>query len=76
VSVILTFLPINFLHPVRVKRLRRLNMAIFLAWSGLGIYALLLHFQTPVWVSAAVILSGLYLYCIGAVLQWFPQFGK
>jgi phosphatidylcholine synthase len=75
-SVILTFLPINFLHPVRVKRLRTVNLAIFLAWAGLGIYALLLNFNTPVWVSVGVILSGLYLYCIGAVLQYFPKFGK
>src|SRR3954469_25240235 len=34
-SVVLTFLPINFLHPVRVKRLRPLNLGIFLLWSAL-----------------------------------------
>ncbi len=36
VSVVLTFLPINFLHPVRVQRLRPLNLGVFLIWSLLG----------------------------------------
>ncbi len=38
VSVVLTFLPINFLHPVRVKRLRPLNLGVFFLWSALGIF--------------------------------------
>lgn len=75
-SVILTFLPINFLHPVRVQRLRPLNMAIFTIWSILGIAALLMHFQTPLWLKVLFCLTGLYLYCIGAVLQFFPGLGK
>ena len=49
VSVILTFLPINFLHPVRVKRLRPLNLGIFFLWSALGMYSLLMHFDMPQW---------------------------
>ncbi|PWE56401.1 phosphatidylcholine synthase [Metarhizobium album] len=75
-SVILTFLPINFLHPVRVQRLRPLNMALFAVWSILGIAALLMHFQTPLWLKVLFCLTGLYLYCIGAVLQLFPALGK
>lgn len=76
VSVFLTFLPINFLHPVRVKRLRTLNLAVFFIWSALGMYALLLHFVTPAWVVFGVVASGLYLYIIGAVLQAFPKLGR
>ncbi|OJT99736.1 MAG: phosphatidylcholine synthase [Rhizobium sp. 63-7] len=75
-SVILTFLPINFLHPVRVQRLRPLNMVLFAVWSILGIAALLMHFQTPLWLKVLFCLTGLYLYCIGAVLQLFPALGK
>ena len=33
---ILTFLPVNFLHPVRVRRLRPLNLAMTFAWCGFG----------------------------------------
>ena len=76
VSVIFTFLPINFLHPVRVKRLRSLNLGIFLVWCALGGYALLLHFETPLWVVIGMIVSSVYLYGIGAVMQFFPQFGR
>lgn len=76
VSVVLTFLPINFLHPVRVKRLRPLNLAVFAIWSALSVYALLLHFESPPWLVWGVVASGLYLYCIGAVLQLFPSLGR
>ncbi len=75
-SVFLTFLPIHFLHPVRVKRLRPLNLAVFLLWCAFGGYALLLHFQSPPWVVWGTILSGLYLYVIGGVLQFFPGLGR
>jgi len=75
-SVFLTFLPIHFLHPVRVKRLRPLNLAVFFLWCGFGGYALLLHFNSPTWVVMGMIVSGLYLYVIGGVLQFFPALGR
>ncbi|MDH4414080.1 MAG: phosphatidylcholine synthase [Rhizobium sp.] len=75
-SVILTFLPIHFLHPVRVKRLRPLNMAVFLLWCAFGGYALLLHFESPPWVVIGTIVTGLYLYVIGGVLQFLPSLGR
>ncbi|MDY6963373.1 MAG: phosphatidylcholine synthase, partial [Pseudomonadota bacterium] len=76
ISVFLTFLPINFLHPVRVKRLRPLNLAIFTLWCVLSGYSLLLHFRSPDWLVYGVVASGVYLYCIGAILQWFPNLGR
>jgi phosphatidylcholine synthase len=75
-SVVLTFLPINFLHPVRVRRLRPLNLGIFLLWSALGIYSLLMDFVIPQWALLLFIACGIYLYCIGAVLQLFPALGR
>jgi phosphatidylcholine synthase len=76
VSVVLTFLPINFLHPVRVQRLRPLNLGIFLLWSALGMYSLLMHFVTPPWAVVLFVACSLYLYGIGAVLQVFPALGR
>ena len=76
ISVFLTFLPINFLHPVRVKRLRPLNLGIFAIWCVLSGYSLLLHFDSPDWLVWGVVGSGLYLYFIGAILQLFPNLGK
>ena len=75
-AVVATFLPINFLHPVRVQRLRPLNLAIFTIWSVLGAAALLLHFNSPDWLKWAVMATSLYLLIIGAVLQLFPNLGK
>jgi phosphatidylcholine synthase len=75
-SALLSFFPIWFLHPVRVKRLRPLNMAIFVIWAILSGIALLKHFDSPAWVVWGVVITGLYLYCIGFVLQLFPQLGR
>src|SRR5699024_1515172 len=50
VSVILTFFPINFLHPVRVVRLRPVNLAVFGIWSLFAIIALWRHFDSPAWL--------------------------
>lgn len=75
VSVILTFLPVNFLHPVRVKRLRPLNLVIFALWCLTGFYALIVSFEAPVWVETIFVLSGIYLYCVGGLLQRFPALG-
>lgn len=76
ISVLLTFLPIDFIHPVRVVRLRILNLAVFGVWAVLGVAALFMNFESPRWLVWCVVASGLYLYCIGAVLQLFPQFGR
>lgn len=64
-----TFLPIKFLHPVRVVRLRPVNLAVFAVWSFLGLLALFLDFDVPAWVKLGIVGSGLYLLFIGAVLQ-------
>lgn len=69
-----TFLPIKFLHPVRVKRLRGLNLTVFAAWSIFGIWALLQGLE-PSWpVKAGLVVTGLYLFCIGGVLQAYDRY--
>ena len=74
-AVAMTFLPIHFLHPVRVVRLRPLNLTIFTIWSVLSAYALLLHFRSPDWLMWAVMTGG-YLFVIGGIMQVFPRLGK
>jgi phosphatidylcholine synthase len=75
IAVFVTFLPIHFLHPVRVVRLRRVNLAIFLAWCFFSGWSLILHFDSPVWLVLAISLTGLYLAVIGGVMQLFPRLG-
>ncbi len=75
VSAILSFVPLNFLHPVRVVRLRPVNLTIFLAWCALGVVAICYALDAPLWVRIGISVTGLYLYCIGAVMQFFPNLG-
>lgn len=67
--VVLTFVPIKFLHPVRVRRLRVLNLALLLIWSVLGVLALARGLDPPGWVSAALGLIALYFFCAGFLRQ-------
>ena len=68
-------------HLLAVRNLTKL-FGSFAACNGIDleirpgeIHALLLHFVTPFWVVVGVVATGLYLYCIGAVLQVFPKLG-
>jgi phosphatidylcholine synthase len=72
---VLTFLPINFLHPVRVVRLRTINLPIFLVWCLLGAVALLSDMQPPLWVKTLLMITSIYLFLIGFVMQLFPRLG-
>ncbi|MGO7165251.1 phosphatidylcholine synthase, partial [Rhizobium johnstonii] len=49
---------------------------VFFLWSALGIFSLLMHFDTPEWALILFIVTGAYLYVIGAVLQFFPALGR
>ena len=88
IAGILTFVPVNFLHPVRVERLRPINLGMTLAWCAFGAIALaesdLAQFYTQIGVLAANVsaftkigigVTGLYLFCIGGVMQLFPTLG-
>lgn len=76
ISAFLSFLPINFLHPVRVVRLRSLNLSIFLLWCAFGVVALYYMLDAPNWVRIGITVTGLYIYFIGAIMQWFPNLGR
>jgi phosphatidylcholine synthase len=74
-SAIFTFVPMSFLHPVRVVRLRPLNLTIFLAWCVFGAIALLYDMVPPELVRWGIALTGIYLFAIGGVMQAFPKLG-
>jgi len=76
ISAILTFTPLHYLHPVRVVRLRPVNLTIFLLWCALGLVALAQDMEASLPVRIGIALTGLYLYFIGAVMQAFPRLGK
>jgi len=75
IAAMLSFVPVNFLHPVRVKRLRPLNLGIFLAWCVFGIIALLQGMDAPQPIQIGIGLTGVYLFVIGGIMQIFPNLG-
>lgn len=76
VAAMLSFAPVNFLHPVRVVRLRNLNLPIFFAWAGFGLIALFQQMEASQIVKIGVALTGGYLFIIGGVMQLFPHLGR
>jgi phosphatidylcholine synthase len=60
-----TFAPIHFVHPVRVLRLRRLNLAALTLWGVLALYALACNLAPPAWVDAALGAIAIYFIVVG-----------
>jgi len=77
VSAVLSFLPIYFIHPVRVRRLRSLTAVFVSVWAVLSAVAIFYYrMDAPDWLRIGLIASSLYVYCIGAILQLFPDLGR
>jgi len=75
IAGITTFLPMNFLHPVRVARLRWLNLPMTLLWCAFGAIALLQQMEAFDWVKIGIAATGIYLFFIGGIMQLFPKLG-
>lgn len=75
IAAAVSFMPIHFLHPVRVKRLRPLNLGVFFAWCGLGIIALIQNMEASLVIQAGVAITAVYLFVIGGIMQLFPRLG-
>ena len=63
---VLTFVPVPFLHPFRVRRLRALNALLIVAWAALAVVALVRDMSPGTWVAGA--LCAIALYFLGAGL--------
>jgi phosphatidylcholine synthase len=64
-----TFLPLEFVHPVRVVRLRSLTLAVTLAWAVLSFLALIADLQPGPGVGLTFLAASAYLGLVGIVLQ-------
>jgi phosphatidylcholine synthase len=65
IFVLLTFVPVLTVHPFRVARLRPLTCLVTALWAAAAIAALANPFPSPLWVQALLILTALYLACLG-----------
>jgi phosphatidylcholine synthase len=62
---LLTFAPIKFLHPLRVKRLRMLNIALLAAWALLAVIALTNNLSPGPYVTGPLVAIALYFFTVG-----------
>ena len=67
VLVAFTFVPIHYVHPFRVERLRALTLIVTFLWSVAAIGAVLNPFPSPQWVQILLACTALYFILIGAV---------
>ncbi len=69
VFAVLTFLPVEFVHPMRVKRLRPLTFTMSVAWGLLAVAALIENLN-PGWLVLTLFsIVNLYFAGIGVFLQ-------
>ena len=61
----LTFAPIRFVHPLRVKRLRALNIALLVAWAALALIAVIFNLQPGPYVTLPLALIAVYFLVAG-----------
>jgi phosphatidylcholine synthase len=66
---VLTFVPVNFVHPLRVVRWRVATLAVFGLWVFCAVWLLLTDFVAAPAVKYALLAASAYLFCIAAVQQ-------
>ena len=62
---VLTFAPIKFLHPLRVARLRTLNIILLVLWFVLALIALMLDLDPGAYVTWPLIAIAIYFFGVG-----------
>lgn len=67
------FIPIEFIHPVRVKRLRPITIAMVILWSAFAVRFTLNGLEPDIWDIAVLSATGAYFFFIGGLLQLFRK---
>jgi phosphatidylcholine synthase len=62
---VLSFAPFKFLHPLRVARLRVLNIVGLILWSVLALIAVLEDLAPGPWVAGGLVVTALYFLGVG-----------
>jgi len=64
---VVSFMPIRFLHPLRVRQWRWLNIALLALWAALALVALVAGLQPGPFVTVPLVLIALYFFAAGLV---------
>ncbi|WP_181705589.1 CDP-alcohol phosphatidyltransferase family protein [Chthonobacter rhizosphaerae] len=71
---VLTFMPVAFIHPVRVEKWRPLTLAVSFVWFICAAIALAMSLAPPDLVKVGLLASTLYLGTVAAVQQVLARF--
>src|SRR3954453_7328335 len=69
VLIVLTFVPLHVIHPVRVARLRWLTLCLIAAWAVLAVVTLVYDFNVAMPVSVALCAIAVYVVASDAVIR-------
>jgi phosphatidylcholine synthase len=69
VLIVLTFVPFNVIHPVRVERLRGLTLSLIGVWAALAIYVLAADFNVAAPVTIVLCAIAIYVVASDAVIR-------
>lgn len=64
---VLTFVPLKFVHPFRVRRWRGVTVALLTLWAVLALAAVRQGLQPESWITAALSAIALYFVAVGLV---------
>jgi phosphatidylcholine synthase len=65
VLAVLTFAPLKFLHPLRVRRLRVLNIALLAGWAVLAFLAVMHNLAPGLYVTWPLVAIAIYFFVAG-----------
>jgi len=74
ILIVLTFVPVHVLHPIRVVRLRWLTLLLLAAWAVLAIYTLARDFDVGAPVVAGLCAIAAYMVGSDAVIRQIKSF--
>lgn len=69
---VLTFVPVHFVHPVRIAHLRALTTAALVLWALLAFVAVLQNLAPGLWTVAGLCLLAIYFLGIGFLRRHHP----
>jgi phosphatidylcholine synthase len=65
VFLVLTFVPVPFVHPLRVQRARAFNVGLLALWCALALLALAQELAPAPWIVIGLAMIGLYFFGAG-----------
>ncbi len=71
--IVLTFVPFNVIHPVRVQRLRGLTLSLIGTWAVLAIVTLACDFKVSAPVTVALCAIAVYVVASDAVIRFMTS---